>query len=263
MLAPPQKMVTIIWLACQDHRNHNTALETLSIHRSRLSLSVNLLLQHIHTCLWPHLISPFLKLATRHASSEPHPPTQPKHQQRAEEDATNGGMPRVELNVKLNNVSLVLLDKPSDMTSYGVCAEVKEGEMERVGEGGREGGRERGREGESGGGREGEREGGREGGREWGRGGRERVKEEGKGWKREGGRERVGEGRKGKSEGGRERVEEGGQGWEGGKEKRVLLTLSLPSRLFPLLLRSSARPRSSLVTQNCCSQLTLSSLRPA
>lgn len=83
---------------------------------------MSLLVQHVHMCLWPHLIAPFIELATNDTDSRPHP-----HPVQAAKKGSKVGAaaPRVELSVAMNNISLALLDKPSDLTSYGLCAEVR------------------------------------------------------------------------------------------------------------------------------------------
>lgn len=91
------------------------------------------LLQHIHICVWPHLLSPFVKLATHSEPHSPHPARQKKKESGAKEVGAESTFPRIEVDVEVNNVSLALVEKPSDVTSYGLCAEV----------GGKEGGRGR------------------------------------------------------------------------------------------------------------------------
>ena len=83
-----------------------------------------MLVQHIHMCVWPHLISPFISMGTGGSS------TKTQHQERrgSGKDQRRKAPPsqwKVEVTLDTDNVSLAMLDNPSDTTSYGVCAEVR------------------------------------------------------------------------------------------------------------------------------------------
>lgn len=85
---------------------------------------MDLIVQHVHMCLWPHLVSPFLKLATPTSDPAAAPP-RPRPARLVREEEKGAGLPRVEVNVEMNNISLALVEKPSNKLSYGVCAEVR------------------------------------------------------------------------------------------------------------------------------------------
>lgn len=101
-----------------------------------------MMVQHLHACVWPHLITPFF-LRERHSD----PQTQRKESQgkvmweidsdsQTQHEDGDSGMRkrvekkapptkwRVELAVDVDNLSLSVLDNPSNTTSYGLCAEV-------------------------------------------------------------------------------------------------------------------------------------------
>ena len=77
---------------------------------------VSVIAQHIHVCLWPCLIHPFIKHGDSSDTDKPREKV---------EKITAVKRPRTELNVKLNNLSLSLLDRPSNSTSCGICVEVR------------------------------------------------------------------------------------------------------------------------------------------
>ena len=103
---------------------------------------MDLFVQHVHMCLWPHLLSPFFRASPRGTSSPtPDPLTQggsgeggdgksgrggTTGKKKEKETSGTAGPVRLELKTTINNVSLCLLDKPSDLTSHGVCVEVSQ-----------------------------------------------------------------------------------------------------------------------------------------
>ncbi len=95
-------------------------------------VSVNVLVQHIHMCLWPHLISPFISLGTR--SSDPEAGTSDPRARHRDSRGSVGGYPekevppsrlKVELVLATNDISVAVANNPSDTTSCGLCAEVR------------------------------------------------------------------------------------------------------------------------------------------
>lgn len=91
---------------------------------------MNVTAQHIHMCLWPRIIRPFTNLISRgtqqqHPKLEKEQKTTPKTPPLRVEATPKTPSPRVEVTAGINNVSLAVLNKPSNVTSFGICAEVR------------------------------------------------------------------------------------------------------------------------------------------
>lgn len=100
-------------------------------------LLVETAVQHIHMCVWPHLLNVLIEEGRgRDQGKEKRGrggggDVQPE---REEADSTVAAvekrkavtkeLPRIEISVEVNNVSFAVLAKPSNLTSHGVCMEV-------------------------------------------------------------------------------------------------------------------------------------------
>lgn len=87
-------------------------------------IAVGLTVQHVHMCVWSQLVSLGMKICAGLVSHGQPPDKSHKETQRVLQNKLQS---RLGLNVVifLDNVSIALSDKLSNVKSYGMCAEVK------------------------------------------------------------------------------------------------------------------------------------------